>query len=129
MNDWYAQLNRPPLTPPNWVFGPVWSLLYVMIAVSMILYVKQTWRSPVYWALAIIALNLVTNFAWTGIFFGLQKPGLALLDILVLDMTLVILITHFWQAARPCSILLWPYLGWVLFATYLNVGFFVLNRG
>ncbi|MBU1108166.1 MAG: tryptophan-rich sensory protein [Candidatus Riflebacteria bacterium] len=70
----------------------------------------------------------ITNFAWTGIFFGLQKPGWALLDIVVLDITLGLLIVHFWREARPSSVLLWPYLVWVLFATYLNAGFYFLNR-
>ena len=128
MNDWYSNLNRPPLTPPNWVFGPVWTVLYIMIALSLILYVKQTRQNPVYWAYAAIILHLITNFAWTWIFFGLQRPGWALLDILLLDITLALLIVHFWQGVRPSSVLLWPYLVWVLFATYLNAGFYFLNR-
>ena len=128
MNDWYSNLNRPPLTPPNWIFGPVWTVLYIMIALSLILYVKQTRQNPVYWAYAAIILHLVTNLAWTGIFFGLQKPGWALLNIVLLDSTLGLLVVHFWQKARPSSVLLWPYLVWVLFATYLNAGFYFLNR-
>ena len=128
MNDWYSNLNRPHLAPPNWVFGPVWTVLYIMIALSLILYVKQTRQNPVLWAYAAIILHLITNFAWTGIFFGLQKPGWALLDIVLLDITLGVMIVHFWQGARPSSVLLWPYLVWVLFATYLYVGFYFLNR-
>jgi tryptophan-rich sensory protein len=99
-----------------------------MIAISLILYVKQTRQNPVYWAYAAILLHLITNFAWTKIFFGLQRPGLALIDIVLLDITLVLLIVHFWQAARLSSVLLWPYLAWVLFATYLNAGFYFLNK-
>jgi len=128
MNDWYSKLNRPPLTPPNWVFGPVWTVLYIMIAISLILYIKKTRPNPSYWAYAVIILHLISNFAWTGIFFSLQRPGWALLDIVLLDITLALLIVHFWQRARPSSVLLWPYLGWVLFATYLNAGFYFLNR-
>lgn len=99
-----------------------------MIAVSLILYIKQTRHHLVYWAIAVIILHLITNLSWTGIFFGLQRPGCALLDILLLDVTLVILVIHFWQTARLSSILLWPYLAWVLFATYLNAGFYFLNK-
>ena len=127
MNTWYLELQRPPLTPPSWVFGPVWSVLYVMIAVSIFLYVKQTWKSPHYWAYALICLHLTTNFAWTPIFFGAQRPGYALLDIILLDISLVLIIAHFWYTYKPSSVLLFPYLVWVLFATYLNAGFFVMN--
>lgn len=128
MNDWYLELNRPPLAPPDWIFGPVWTVLYIMIAVSLILYFKQTRRNPVTWALPVIILHLIANFSWTPAFFGLQRPGLALIDILLLDITLVIIILHFWKTARPSSVLLWPYLAWVSFATYLNAGFYFLNR-
>ena len=127
MNDWYSKLARPPLTPPNWVFGPVWTVLYIMIAISLILYIKQTRQNLTYWAIAAIVLHLITNFSWTGIFFGLQRPGWALFDIILLDLTLALLIVHFWQTARLSSVLLWPYLVWVLFATYLNAGFYFLN--
>ena len=128
MDDWYLELTRPPLAPPDWIFGPVWTILYIMIAVSLILYFKQTRRNPVYWALPVIILHLIANFSWTPVFFGLQRPGLALIDILLLDITLVIIILHFWKTARPSSVLLWPYLAWVSFATYLNAGFYFLNR-
>ena len=127
MNDWYSKLARPPLTPPNWVFGPVWTVLYIMIAISLILYIKQARQNLTYWAIAAIVLHLITNFSWTGIFFGLQRPGWALFDIILLDLTLALLIVHFWQTSRLSSVLLWPYLVWVLFATYLNAGFYFLN--
>ena len=128
MNNWYAELNRPPLTPPSWVFGPTWSVLYCMIAAAIILYVKQTRQTPPYATYTLIGLHLVTNFAWTPLFFGIQRPGWALVDIILLDLTLGVLIYLFWQASKITSILLWPYMIWVLFATYLNAGFFWLNR-
>jgi tryptophan-rich sensory protein len=127
MNGWYATLVRPPLTPPDWVFGPVWSLLYAMIAASVFLYTWRTRSDPPYRVYLLIAFHLACNFAWTYLFFGLQSPGLALADILLLDLTLVALVGVFWKAHRGASILLWPYLLWVLFATYLNAGFHVLN--
>lgn len=128
MNNWYAELNRPPLTPPNWIFGPVWSVLYLMIAVSIVLYVRQTRQAPVYWVYALIVIHVISNVAWTPIFFKAQRPGWALVDIIVLDVTLAIMIAVFWKAYRPSSILLMPYMAWVSFATYLNAGFFWLNR-
>lgn len=133
MNTWYSELNHPPLTPPNWIFGPVWAILYLMIATSIILF---AWRSHQHrpasgrqtgvWLL--IVVHLVSNFIWTPLFFALKSPGWALIDIAVLDLTLVTLIVTFWRSHRICSILLWPYLVWVGFATYLNAGFFLLNR-
>ncbi|NQU42234.1 tryptophan-rich sensory protein [bacterium] len=128
MNSWYSTLNSPPLTPPDWVFGPVWTILYFMIAVSIFLFLKNYNRRAGYEPYVLIALNLISNFAWTGIFFGLKSPGLALIDILFLDVTLVLMIWYFWHTNRASSILLCPYLLWVLFATYLNAGFYVLNR-
>lgn len=127
--NWYENLNRPPLTPPSWVFGPVWTVLYVMIALSIILYVRASFHQRPYWFYALIILHLVANFAWSGIFFGLQRPGWALLDLMVIDVTLILMVLGFWNVSRAASILLWPYLGWVLFATYLNGGIFLLNRG
>jgi len=127
MNTWYAGLNKPPLTPPNWVFSPVWMVLYVMIAVAIILYYRSPNKRRVALTSALLALHLATNFAWTYLFFGLQSPALALADIVVLDVTLVLLIPRFCRARPPAGALLIPYLLWVLFATYLNFGILMLN--
>lgn len=128
MNDWYESLQRPALTPPNWIFGPVWTVLYVMIAVSIFLFVKNHKTESGYGIYVLIALHLISNFSWTSLFFGLKAPGLALADILFLGMSLILIIYYFWQTNRTASVLLWPYLTWVLFATYLNISFYLLNR-
>ncbi len=128
MNDWYESLQRPALTPPNWVFGPVWTVLYIMIALSIFLIVKNQRAGSGLGIYILIALHLMTNFSWTPLFFRLQSPGLALIDILILDVTLALMIYYFWQTNRVASFLLWPYLLWVLFATYLNFSFYILNR-
>ena len=128
MNTWYGTLQRPRLTPPDWLFGPVWTILYVMIAVSIFLFIRKYKSENGYGIYALIVLHLIFNFAWTGIFFGLKAPGLALIDILLLDISLVLMIRYFWQTDVVSSILLWPYLIWVLFATYLNAAFYILNR-
>ena len=128
MNAWYGGLARPPLTPPDWIFGPVWTVLYAMIAVSVALYVRRTWPGRKGWAYGLIGFHLGCNLVWTYLFFGLESPGLALVDIVLIDLTGVSLAVLFWRAQRIASLLLWPYLAWVFFATYLNAGFFLLNR-
>jgi benzodiazapine receptor len=128
MNDWYEGLQRPPLTPPNWVFGPVWTVLYIMIAISIFLFVKNYKTGTGFGIYSLLALHLIANLSWTGLFFRVQSPGLALIDIVILDVTLMLMIYYFWQTNRIASILLWPYLLWVLFATYLNFSFYILNR-
>ena len=128
MNTWYETLQRPRLTPPDWVFGPVWTVLYVMIAVSIFLFIRKYKSENGYGIYVLIVLHLIFNLSWTGIFFGLKAPGLALIDIILLDISLVFMIRYFWQGDVVSSILLWPYLIWVLFATYLNASFYILNR-
>jgi tryptophan-rich sensory protein len=129
MNNWYKTLNRPPLTPPDWIFGPVWTILYIMIALALLLFYKNRKNSSSNSSLcALIVFHLVTNFSWTGLFFGLKAPGLALLDIILLDTSLGVIICSFWKKHRTSAILLIPYLIWVLFATYLNAGFYWLNK-
>ena len=127
MNTWYAGLNKPPLTPPNWVFSPVWTVLYTMIAVAIFLYYRAPNKRGVALTSALLALHLATNSAWTWLFFGLRSPALALADIVVLDATLVLLIPRFRRARLAAGALLVPYLLWVLFATHLNYGIFRLN--
>ncbi|MBS3763967.1 MAG: tryptophan-rich sensory protein [Planctomycetes bacterium] len=128
MNTWHTELERPPLTPPGWIFGPVWTILYAMIAVSIFLYVRETWADRPYAVYGLILVHLTANFSWTSIFFGLQSPGWALVDIALIDITLAAMIFVFWNSHRLASVLLWPYLGWVLFATYLNAGLYLLNN-
>jgi tryptophan-rich sensory protein len=127
MNEWYETLQRPRLTPPDWVFGPVWTILYVMIAISIFLYLKKYKRGNGYGIYVLIVFHIITNFVWTSIFFGLKAPGLALIDIVFLDISLIVVVWRFWKTYKISSILLWPYLVWVMFATYLNASFYVLN--
>lgn len=124
---WYAQLNRPPLSPPDWVFGPVWTVLYLMIITSITIYVIKTIAKPPFLIYLLIALHVISNLIWAPIFFQGQSPGLALIDIVFLDISLFFLIRIFWKTSKVASALLWPYFGWVLFATYLNTGFYWLN--
>lgn len=127
MNVWYSTLSRPPLTPPDWIFAPVWSVLYVTITVSIVLYYRSPAKSQVWLTTGILVFHLIANFIWTALFFRLQSPALALADILFMDISLVVIIISFWSSSRAAAVLLIPYLIWILFATYLNFGFFILN--
>jgi tryptophan-rich sensory protein len=127
MNSWYEALNKPPLTPPNWIFSPVWTVLYVMIAVSIILYYRTPSKQHPIMTTAVLLIHLLTNIIWTFLFFRLKSPGSALIDIIILDISLIFLILWFWKARPSAGILLIPYLLWILFATYLNFAFYVLN--
>ena len=127
MNNWYQTLEKPALTPPGWIFGPVWSVLYLMIFVSIGIFIKRN-RLKKPWIYGLVVFHLITNFIWTPLFFGMQNPGVALIDIALLDISLILMIIFFWKVDKLSSILLWPYLAWVLFATYLNCGFYILNR-
>ncbi|MBP7634416.1 tryptophan-rich sensory protein [Candidatus Ozemobacteraceae bacterium] len=128
MNAWYATLKRPPLTPPNWVFGPVWTVLYLMIAASLFLFYRNE-KEPVPMRInALIGTHIASNLAWTPLFFGRQNPAAALADILLLVATLGALILHFRRKHPVSALLLIPYLVWVTFATYLNTGFYLLNK-
>jgi len=127
MNPWYENLQKPPLTPPGWVFGPVWTVLYLMIALSIFLFLRSSRGNVGVWIYIVLGVHLVANFVWSGLFFGLESLPWALLDIIILDVTLLFLVVNFWGVNKASSVLLWPYTLWVLFATYLNAGFVVLN--
>jgi len=123
---WYEALRKPPLNPPNWVFGPVWTLLYVAIAVAA-WRVWQAQPGPSA-ALGLWATQLALNAAWSYLFFGLERPGLALFDIAAL-LALLVFTTVSFRAVDPAAGWLFvPYVAWVSFAAYLNAGLWWLNR-
>lgn len=127
-DDWYAGLTRPAYAPPNWVFGPVWTVLYLMIAISGWL----VWTSPVSpskrTALIAFTLQLLLNAAWSAIFFGLHQPGWSLVEICLLWTAILTTILLFRRHSTTAAALLIPYLAWVSFATVLNFGFWSLNE-
>lgn len=127
MNVWYEQLNKPALTPPSGIFSPVWTVLYILIVIAILLYYKTPGKENVGIITTLLVLHLAANFIWTYLFFGLHSPLLALVDIIFLDITLIILIVLFGKASMLSGGLLIPYLLWVLFATYLNWGYYRLN--
>ena len=125
---WYATLNKPFFAPPNWVFGPVWTLLYFLMGVSFYLVWKQGIKQKrVRIACLLFLAQLGFNLIWSPIFFGLQAPLLGLIVIMAMWMLIVMTMKKFYLLSRPAFYLLVPYLLWVSFATLLNAAIVVLN--
>lgn len=126
--EWYAQLVKPSWNPPNWVFGPVWTTLYAMMAIAAWrVWQRGGWmrqRGPLGWFL----LQLGFNAAWSYLFFGKQQIFLAFIDIVALWTALLLTLLAFWRVRPVSGLLLVPYLAWVTFATALNFALWRLNR-
>ncbi|MDD2881312.1 MAG: tryptophan-rich sensory protein [Rhodoferax sp.] len=131
MNDsanWYASLAKPFFSPPAWIFGPVWSVLYVVIAISFGYVLYLAFKKQIGWAIFLpFGLNLVFNAAFTPLQFGLKSNGLAAVDILLVLATLVWALRAIWQSARWVALVNLPYLVWVMFATVLQLSITWLN--
>jgi benzodiazapine receptor len=122
---WYAGLRKPAWNPPNWLFAPVWTVLYAMMAVAAWLVWRHTGLSS---EGALFVLQLALNAAWTWLFFGIKRPALALVDIIVLWLAIGATIVAFWNVQLLPGVLLVPYLAWVTFAAALNAALWRLNR-
>ena len=125
---WYPELLKPPGTPPPWVFGPVWSILYLLMATAAWVVWQERRSDNVSLPLALFFGQLVLNTAWSFIFFGLRRPGLALIEIIILFVAIALTTLSFLICSRAAFWLMTPYLGWVGYATYLNLGIWRLNR-
>ena len=125
--EWYTGLVKPALTPPAWVFGPVWTLLYAMMATAAWLVWRRYGLANAIGPLGLFLGQLALNALWSFLFFGLQRPGLALLDIAALWLAILASLIAFWRLHPPAGFLLLPYLLWVSFATYLNFQLWRLN--
>jgi benzodiazapine receptor len=125
--EWYAGIRKPAWNPPGWIFGPVWTTLYAMMAVSAWL----VWRRGGFAAqrrpLALFLVQLALNAAWTPLFFGLHLPGLAFAEILLLWSAIAAAVAAFLRVHRVAGLLLLPYLAWVTFAAVLNGTLWRLN--
>ncbi len=124
---WYAGLNKPSLNPPNWLFGPVWTLLYILMGIASYLIFISTNSLNRYRSLIIYGIQLVLNFFWSFIFFSMQNTGLALAEIIAMWITILITIFNFNKINKTAAYLLIPYILWVSFATYLNASIHFLN--
>jgi tryptophan-rich sensory protein len=126
---WYASLNKPSFNPPNWVFAPVWTTLFVLMGISAYLVWNQGLQNaPVKRALIIFLVQLALNVFWSFLFFKLQSPTYAFVEITVLWIAIALTIVAFVRISRPAAFLLIPYIVWVSFAAVLNSSIARLNR-
>lgn len=123
---WYAGLQKPIFNPPNWVFAPVWTLLYILMAVSAFLVWREE-KKEIKPALIIFVIQLILNSLWSLAFFGLHSPLLGLLVIVLLWAAIVVTIVKFLRVSTLAGWLLLPYLLWVSFASVLNFAIWILN--
>jgi tryptophan-rich sensory protein len=127
VSTWYQELQRPAWNPPDWVFGPVWTVLYLTMAVAAWLVWRQGGWSGARTALGLFIVQLVLNAAWTGVFFGLRAPGPAFAELAVLWIAIVATILAFWQKSPAAGALMLPYLGWSSYAAVLNFTIWRMN--
>ena len=125
---WYASLNKPFFNPPNWIFGPVWTILYFLMAVSAWLIWREIWDDEVRLALSLFAVQLVLNVLWSVIFFGSRSPFPGFVEILILWLAIFLTIRAFFKISKTAGWLMVPYFLWVTFAAFLNLTVAVMNR-
>jgi len=125
---WYAMLQKPSFAPPNWVFFPVWTALFVMMGISLFLVWQKGWEDKkVKTAIYLFAGQLVLNTLWSVAFFGLKSPLLGLMEIILLWVAIMATILSFMKLSRTAAVLLLPYILWVSFAAFLNFSIWRLN--
>lgn len=125
--NWLYSINRPALMPPSYVFGIVWSILYIMIILSLVFFVRNGIKKTDILAISFFVLQLALNLSWTPVFFGLHQTKIALLIILALVVCVAITSILFYQKSKTAGLLLVPYFLWLLFAMYLNFEIVRLN--
>lgn len=128
ISTWYSSLAKPGFTPPSWVFGPVWITLYALMGISLyLMWDKGLFNKEHRLPLSLFAGQLILNALWSFLFFGLQNSLIALIEILVLWVSILATIISFYKISKPASIVLIPYIVWVTIATFLNYYVWVLN--
>ncbi len=127
VDEWYAALSKPAWNPPNWLFAPVWGILYLLIAIAAWLVWRKGGLTGAAVPLGLFALQLILNAAWSWIFFGQHELGLALIEILILWIAILATLIGFWRLNPVSGYLLIPYLLWVSFASVLNFAIWRLN--
>lgn len=126
---WYATLNQPSFNPPSWIFGPVWTTLYLLMGIALYLvWEKGIKDAKAKQAVVLFGIQLVLNSLWSIIFFGLHNIPLALAEIVVLLAFIVATVVKFYRIRRLAAYLLLPYLAWSAFATFLTYSYWILNR-
>lgn len=126
---WYESLHKPAFTPPNWLFGSVWPVLYLLMGISFyIIWDKGLKKRRVKDALLAFFIQLYLNFMWLLLFFGLRSPSSALIDIVLLCLAIAVTIILFWKLSKTAGALLITYILWVSYAAVLNLSVYMLNR-
>jgi benzodiazapine receptor len=124
----YQNLRKPPWQPPDWLFGPAWTLIFALATVSAV----YAWRAAIdrmqrEWVIGLFALNGFFNVLWSTLFFALKRPDWALIEVAFLWLSILLPMVVFWRLAKPASLYLLPYLVWVSFAAFLNLTVVRLN--
>jgi translocator protein len=125
--EWYATLNRPTFNPPNWLFGPVWTTLYIILGISLFLIWIQDKSKERNLAILTFSIQLALNFAWSFIFFYFNRIGFALAEIILLWLSIVVMLIQFYKIKPLAAYINIPYLLWVTFASILNLSYYLLN--
>lgn len=127
IQSWYVTLHKPSFNPPNYLFGPVWTLLYILMGVSLFIIWRSKQGIKRSNALKIFILQITLNFLWSFLFFKFNLIGLALIDIALIWLSIIIMILRFHRVSKPAAYLQVPYLLWVTFASVLNGAIWFLN--
>lgn len=129
IDTWYTTLQKPVFSPPNWIFGPVWTLLYLMMGISLyIFWNTKTNAKERRQGLSLFFVQLALNVLWSILFFGLKSPIAALIGIILLWLAIFLTTKNFLQISKAAGWLLIPYIAWVSFAAVLNLSIVILNR-
>ena len=125
---WYDTLIKPSFAPPNWLFGPVWTLLYVLMGISVyLILIEEKYTKKIKLGIALFFIQLIFNSIWSILFFGFHEIGIAFIEIIILWGTIIITMYMFYVINKKAAYLLIPYLLWVSFAVALNFAYFMLN--
>ena len=128
ISTFFDVLNKPAWTPPAWAFGPIWTILYILMGIALFLVWRKGFeRRDVKIAIGVFALQLILNFFWTIIFFGLRSLSGGLIEIVFLWIAILVNIILFYRISKAAGVLLIPYIVWVTIASYLNYTVFILN--
>ena len=123
---WCQNLVKPYLAPPNWIFAPIWTVLYILIFASLVFYIYTPIKNKEL-GYILFFIQILLNILWSPFFFGLKSILGALIILILLDVVLVFTIVQFFKVSKIAGIILIPYLIWILFATYLNIAYLILN--
>jgi tryptophan-rich sensory protein len=126
-NPWFASLHKPPIMPPGWAFGAAWTILYILLGLSLAMVLHARGAKDRKRALQLFAVQLVLNFAWSPVFFALHKIAPALSVIAAMIVVTIAMIFVIWRIRLIAALLLYPYLGWLIFAGALNYQILALN--